>query len=1159
MSPHAGRLAASRALFQALNLRPTERWPVAMLWSHSFFSGLAVAYCVSAALPVYLSTFGVGQLPLAFIVAAIAELAIGYVTEQLEHRVRETRLLIGLVITLLLITLLFRVAIISTSVAAAFGILVWSRVMVFASQNAFWGLSSMLFDVRQGKRLFSLIDSGSFLAKIIGYFSVPLLLSVIEVPNLLVLSAAGSLCSVLVLRRIVRRYPNAINHAGFGAHPLHRTDKHEHLHTEHAALRLQRSVQKPVSQSVFRVLARHRYLATLAGIACLAFIAVTCIDYGFLREVEHHFEGESEIASYLAMVLGCAKVGSLLLKVGGVSRVFSKFGLARASMVLPLTLAGVTIAGLLVSGNSAGMMIWFFTANMLLVEVWSESVSAPAIVIALQPLHHHERHEGHRAIGGVIEPLALLFTGSVLYLLSATIGFTLSGISIVMLAVFGAWSVGLLLFDREYKAMLRRALKHRRLNVAEMGWDEEMREVIAQKLQSEHLSEVEYALRLIPLTAADFLIDHLAKLIADDSDQVKIAALKRVEEFEFSNDQREIVARLIESLLQNERTSPTVIGHALHSYAAVHSDLETETLKPWLNDPRVEVREGLLAGLIRFQGIDGVLAAGEQLLAMLHSDNPRYRTIAAEVVGRVGVKQFYHPLLTLLKDENSDVALAAVRAAGEVGHPHLIEPILDLYLQPNLNHLQIMTVEETLRSFGHAVLPHLSKRIEDGLFDSSRLQRIMRLLGYWGTERSTEMLVAFLTWPVTHHRVLGALRHAALRAIVQIGIPVKDSVFVQGILQDELERSNTLFELALGLDHANGYHTESGSTPASAMLLQSAIAYEIVETSRRVLLLLAILHDPNTILRVRDSLQVGSDEHRANALEILDATLPQSYAKEVILLLEASLVLEGRWKKGIALRDVVKSEIAESRISIHALLLPVVSDEQRFYDPWTVATAIYFAGMHVWRPFATAIESASLRDDIAGKVAQAVLSYHGESMIQLSESVQKENASSLYLTSIQNVNEGTPMPVLFERVILLKTVDLFHETPDPVLSHIAQALEEVHAPRGTTIIEKGELGTCLYIIVEGKVKVHDGEHVLAYLGSRQVVGELALLDPEPRSASVTALEETTLLKLDWEVFYDLMVDNIEIARGALATLARTIRRQNSVITELKSSREVEAV
>jgi CRP-like cAMP-binding protein len=149
------------------------------------------------------------------------------------------------------------------------------------------------------------------------------------------------------------------------------------------------------------------------------------------------------------------------------------------------------------------------------------------------------------------------------------------------------------------------------------------------------------------------------------------------------------------------------------------------------------------------------------------------------------------------------------------------------------------------------------------------------------------------------------------------------------------------------------------------------------------------------------------------------------------------------------------------------------------------------------------------------------------------------------------------MPAIFERVILLKNVDLFRETPEPVLSRVAKALEEIHAPTGTKIIEKGEMGTCLYIIVEGRVKVQDGDHVLAELGSRQVVGELALLDPEPRSASVIAIEETTLLKLDWEAFYDLMVDNIEIARGAIATLCRRIRKQNELLAQIQAEHKLE--
>ncbi len=244
---------------------------------------------------------------------------------------------------------------------------------------------------------------------------------------------------------------------------------------------------------------------------------------------------------------------------------------------------------------------------------------------------------------------------------------------------------------------------------------------------------------------------------------------------------------------------------------------------------------------------------------------------------------------------------------------------------------------------------------------------------------------------------------------------------------------------------------------------------------------------------MRDSLLVGENLHHANAFEVLEHILPPDLAKEVVALLEASLFLSGK-KNGATLADIFTIDGQNSSNS--TALETIIRNEDSFYEPWTVAIANFY--------------------------------YHS--------------------------NEGEPMPHLFERVILLKTVDLFHETPDAVLSHVAQALEEVHAKPGERIIEKGETGSCLYIIVEGRVSVHDGERVFAELHARDVVGEMSLLDPEPRSASVTALEETTLLKLDREVFYDLMVDNIEIARGAITTLCRRIRKQN----EKANSKEIKA-
>ncbi len=216
-----------RAILQALNLRSHERRPVALLWTHSFFLGVGIAYLISAALPIFLASFRIEYLPAAFAAAAVLELLIGYASDRLEHRIGQIRMLRLVLVLLVIGTVAFLIMEESSgstpTLAIAFALLVWSRIMIFVSQNEFWGLPLHLFDVRQGKRLFSLIDSGSFLAKILGYFSVPLLTRFLKVPELLILSAIGTAISVYVLQQIISSYSHLIVH--------HNDAKREHLAT----------------------------------------------------------------------------------------------------------------------------------------------------------------------------------------------------------------------------------------------------------------------------------------------------------------------------------------------------------------------------------------------------------------------------------------------------------------------------------------------------------------------------------------------------------------------------------------------------------------------------------------------------------------------------------------------------------------------------------------------------------------------------------------------------------------------------------------------------------------------------------------------------------------------------------------------------------------
>lgn len=128
-----------------------------------------------------------------------------------------------------------------------------------------------------------------------------------------------------------------------------------------------------------------------------------------------------------------------------------------------------------------------------------------------------------------------------------------------------------------------------------------------------------------------------------------------------------------------------------------------------------------------------------------------------------------------------------------------------------------------------------------------------------------------------------------------------------------------------------------------------------------------------------------------------------------------------------------------------------------------------------------------------------------------------------------------------EKVLFLKSIDLFSQIPGEDLSQIAQITDEVRFQEGDEIFLEGAPGDTLYFIIQGEVRIHHGRQEVAVLGERQVFGEMALLDSEPRSASVSAVCDLTLLKIVREDFNEILAEKVEIAQGIIKVLTRRLR------------------
>jgi CRP-like cAMP-binding protein len=137
------------------------------------------------------------------------------------------------------------------------------------------------------------------------------------------------------------------------------------------------------------------------------------------------------------------------------------------------------------------------------------------------------------------------------------------------------------------------------------------------------------------------------------------------------------------------------------------------------------------------------------------------------------------------------------------------------------------------------------------------------------------------------------------------------------------------------------------------------------------------------------------------------------------------------------------------------------------------------------------------------------------------------------------------MLMTIERVVILKSVDIFATIAEDHLVELARIANEVEYRAGDAIMRRGEPGTSMYIVVSGRVRIHAGEQTIAELGEREVIGELAALDPEDRSADVTALTDTKVFCIESGSLYELMSEHTDVNRGIIRVLCRRLRRSTA--------------
>lgn len=1098
-----------RRLQHVLNLRKGEKHTVSLLLAFSFLQYFSLAVLFVTASAIFLTDHSIQELPYVFIGTSASLFVLAIIFDQLEKVLSPRSIILSEAIMIFLVVVLFRYGFNYDLGWIGYGIIIWHRVMSDYVGDGFNRLVLMLLDVRQSKRLYGLVSSSEIPANILGYLAATLLIPFTGTENLLWVSAAGLLLSLVFLFVIVfGKHKEAINKFG---------EMEDQIESNPAVSR------EP--ESLFKKIFKTKFIFLLSMTISVSVISIIFIEFAFLNKVAAETENQQDIVRFIAIVFGAGQFIAFFIKTFLYGFIHRNYGMKLALFVLPVTLAIICVFVIVESflPDSTSLLIYTWIFIMLITDILESSVYRTSFISLLQPLDRKMKMEGYKIMNN-IEIIAIGLGGLILVLTYSEDNDNLLHYSYLLLAGASLWIFCIPHLNKSYLKTLSNVLRKRFIesSALEINTPQTL-QIIQEKLNSRHPGEVIYALDVLSKDENINSRELLANLLSHQVPEVRKEVYTRIVSMKVEGLREEVKERIAAD------PDSSIKKLAVQTYCFLGDVNITDEIIPMLDDPDTEIQAGALVGLISYGGINGIIAGGQRLLEFINSPDPELRKFGAYVIGEVGIHNFYRPILTLLADPDLEVRKASLLAAGKVKHPKLHEPLVQAVYVPKL----FESAMNALINCGEMIVPAIEQEMKKDDIEPRNMRRLVAICGRVGGENAIRLLKGKFYYQNIE------VRDQVLHSCSVMGyVPTdKEKEYILTTFHEEMADATWFLNCINVLLHTNKWMQQSNFD-----LLIRALYIELKHISKRVLYLLSFLYESREMVQVWQRIQMNDRTKKANALEIVDMMVSKDLAVVILPLLENYPISQQL--------KILNNKYPMPELSLDEFLQKLITGEEcPCIIPWTKAEAIY-AVQHVRMPalLNTLENMLDHKESLFAETAAFTLRKikqmdHGDDAIADTIVMPKGNKAQ--------VDMETKL-LTIEKVMALKTTAIFRETAEDLLVDIASILKEISYKKDDIIVQKDEIGTCMYIIYSGSVLIHDGTSKLAELKDGNFFGELALLDTEPRSASVTALEDSLLLRIDQEAFYEIMADRSEVIREIMKILCQRLRNQNEEVTRLRA-------
>jgi AAA family ATP:ADP antiporter len=812
------------------------------LWS-MFFYLLFVLFAYYVVKPVsramFLTKFDIDKLPLLYILIALFGGVLAYFYSKLATKVSLSAAVswaMGLsVLTLVVMWWLIRLRIPWMVYVLNIWVSLFSVILV--SQG--WLVASNLFDARQAKRLYPILDMGMVIGAAFGGEFTKRAVSLIGTESLLLASAG-----------LVALAYGASLIAGSKSRPA----------IEHAHAASEKETDFSISQMIGDI-ARVRHLRIIVGMMVVMYLVDTLVEYQFQAMARGSYKGD-QLTAFFGQFYGLWLNGiEFVFQLFLTGLVVRWFGIGATLQISPVAVGLSSVAILVAPGvvSTSAVRLTEASTRYTMTKTGMELLYMPL------PLALRNRIKAFidicvdrlsRGIGGVL--LLFLTTGS--------LHLGVRGIAVIVAGLCAVWVFYSVIARREYIASIRRRLESRRLDLATVRLnvtDASTVAILESAARGENPRQASYALTLLA-DAPDYDIrPMLAALAPSPSPEVRervyrLAAVARFEGIvDFAQQQFQSGAATAQTI----RYLLTVSQDRQHFAADLLQSGDPALLEAALEDMRPDA--ALAEGLISPEWVDATAVSAD----------PKRRALAAAAISVRG--QETDALQRLLDDPDDSVTRSALRAAGSLRNRKYLFQVVAALDRSRLRSEAV----QALAAFGPHIIGSLSDLLNDDQVSIRIRRQIPRVLKKIPDQHSVEVMM-----PAIGHEDL-TIRAAVLKALNHLRETAPQLTFKEKAIDDCLLReARAYYELSAAL--APFREMESKGHRATKLLART-LEDRLNAILARLFRLLGLRYPPKDVYSAYLAVSKPTLYDATAALEFLDNVLERGLKRVLVPILDS--------------------------------------------------------------------------------------------------------------------------------------------------------------------------------------------------------------------------------------------------------------------------------